>query len=241
MHKLQGDVRDGHGWVVDLDLESFFDRVNHDRLVHRLGRHVADRALLRLIVRYLKAGAWVDGHRQPGVMGVPQGGPLSPVLANVVLDEMDWELHRRGHRFARYADDCNIAVGSERAGQRVMRSVTRWIEDSLRLTVNPRKSAVDRPWKRKFLGFTLSRRDNALKVADQAIDKLKDRVRELSRRTRGHRLETIVAELRVTLLGWKAYFGIAEVLSPLRELDKWIRDGYAATHGSNGDRGAIGS
>jgi group II intron reverse transcriptase/maturase len=208
---------------VDLDLESFFDRVNHDRLLHRLRAHVDDLALLRLITAFLKAGAWVDGHHEPSRMGVPQGGPLSPVLANVVLDEMDWELHRRGHRFARYADDCNIAVASERAGQRVMRSVTRWIEDSLRLTVNPRKSAVDRPWNRKFLGFTLSRRDKSLKVADTAIDKLKDRVRELSRRTRGHRLDTIVAELRDTLLGWKAYFGITEVLGPLRELDKWIR------------------
>ena len=223
VRRLQAHVKHGHDWVVDLDLESFFDRVNHDRLVHRLARHVPDRALLRLIVCYLRVGAWVDGQRQPSVMGVPQGGPLSPVLANVVLDEMDWELHRRGHRFARYADDCNIAVGSQRAGQRVMRSVTRWIEESLRLTVNARKSAVDRPWNRKFLGFTLSRRDKALKVAEVAIDKLKARVRELSRRTRGHRLETIVAELRVALLGWKAYFGLTEVLSPLRELDKWIR------------------
>jgi group II intron reverse transcriptase/maturase len=204
VRKLQADVRSGHGWVVDLDLESFFDRVNHDRLVHRLRQHVDDRALLRLITAFLKVGAWVDGHREPGVMGVPQGGPLSPVLANVVLDEMDWELHRRGHRFARYADDCNIAVKSERAGQRVMHSVTRWIEDSLRLTVNTRKSAVDRPWNRKFLGFTLSRRDKSLKVADTAIDKLKERVRELSRRTRGQSLSQIVAELRVTLLGWKA-------------------------------------
>ena len=223
MRKLQADVKSGHDWVVDLDLESFFDRVNHDRLMHRLQRHVPDRALLRLIGAYLKAGAWVDGQRQASTAGVPQGGPLSPTLANVVLDELDWELDRRAHRFARYADDCNIAVKSERAGQRVMRSVTRFIEDSLRLTVNTRKSAVDRPWNRKFLGFTLSRRDVRLKVAEAAIDKLKDRVRELSRRTRGHRLETIVAELKDTLLGWKAYFGIAEVMSPLRELDKWIR------------------
>ncbi|MGH7462554.1 MAG: group II intron reverse transcriptase/maturase, partial [Longimicrobiales bacterium] len=203
VRKLQADVKGGHDWVVDLDLESFFDRVNHDRLVHRLGRHVDDRALLRLIASFLKAGAWVDGQREPSRMGVPQGGPLSPVMANVVLDEMDWELHRRGHRFARYADDCNIAVKSERAGQRVMRSVTRWIEESLRLTVNTRKSAVDKPWNRKFLGFTLSRRNKALKVAPAAIDKLEDKVRELSRRTRGHRLEQVVAELRVTLLGWK--------------------------------------
>jgi group II intron reverse transcriptase/maturase len=223
VRQVQADVRDGHDWVVDLDLESFFDRVNHDRLMHRLRRHVADAALLRLIGVFVKAGAWVDGRREPSRMGVPQGGPLSPVLANVVLDELDWELNRRGHRFARYADDCNIAVRSERAGQRVMRSVTRWIEESLRLTVNPRKSAVDRPWNRKFLGFTLSRRDKSLKVADAAIDKFKNRVRELSRRTRGQSLSQIVAELRTTLLGWKAYFGITEVLSPLRELDKWIR------------------
>ena len=206
VRKLQADVRAGRDWVVDLDLESFFDRVNHDRLMHRLERHVPDRALLRLIGAYLKAGAWVDGQRLASTAGVPQGGPLSPVLANVVLDELDWELNRRGHRFARYADDCNIAVASERAGQRVMRSVTRSIEASLRLTVNARKSAVDRPWNRKFLGFTLSRRDHSLKVADQAIHKLKDRVRELSRRTRGHRLEDIVAELRTTLLGWKTKF-----------------------------------
>ena len=156
-------------------------------------------------------------------MGVPQGGPLSPVLANVVLDELDWELDRRGHRFARYADDCNIVVGSERAGERVMKSVKRFIADSLRLTVNARKSAVDRPWNRTFLGFTVSRTGTKLKVADKAIDKLKGRMRELTRRTRGHRLADIVAELRETLLGWKAYFGIAEVLSPLRDIDKWIR------------------
>ncbi|MBL8483973.1 MAG: group II intron reverse transcriptase/maturase, partial [Rhodocyclaceae bacterium] len=148
---------------------------------------------------------------------------MSPVLANVVLDELDWELERRGHRFARYADDCNIVVGSTRAGERVMASVTRLIEDSLRLTVNARKSAVDRPWKRKFLGFTLTSRGAKLKVADKAIEKLKQRIREQTRRTRGHRLADIVAELRESLLGWKAYFGIAEVLSPLREIDKWIR------------------
>jgi RNA-directed DNA polymerase len=223
VRELQAQVQAGRDWVVDLDLESFFDRVNHDRLVHRLATHVPDAAMLKLIRRFLKAGAWVDGHVQASAQGVPQGGPLSPVLANVVLDEMDWELHRRGHRFARYADDCNIGVASERAGKRVMATVTRWIEGSLRLTVTSRKSAVDRPWNRKFLGFTLTRRDKRLKVAEQAIDKLKDRVRELSRRTRGHRLDAIVAELRTTLLGWKAYFGITEVLSPLRDVDKWIR------------------
>ena len=223
VRQLQADIRDGRRWVVDLDLEAFFDRVNHDRLMSRLKQHVPDGALLRLINRYLKAGVRVGDHTAPTTMGVPQGGPLSPVLANVVLDELDWELDRRGHRFARYADDCNIVVGSERAGARAMASVTRFIEDSLRLTVNARKSAVDRPWNRKFLGFTVSRNGTKLKVAEKAIEKLKDRVRELTRRTRGHRLSDIVAELRETLLGWKAYFGIAEVLSPLRDIDKWIR------------------
>lgn len=223
VRELQQQVREGRGWVVDLDLDSFFDRVNHDRLMHRLAQHLSDPAFLRLVRAFLKAGVWLDGRRQSSTLGVPQGGPLSPVLANVVLDELDWELERRGHRFARYADDCNIAVASERAGQRVMASVTRWIEDTLRLTVNPRKSAVDRPWRRSFLGFTLSRTGARLKVADKAIVKLKARVRELSRRTRGLHLLQIIAELRVSLLGWKAYFGIAEVLSPLRDLDKWIR------------------
>ena len=223
VRRLQQDIRDGYGWVVDMDLEAFFDRVNHDRLMHRLKQHVPEAGLLRLVNRYLKAGVRIGEHTEPTKLGVPQGGPLSPVLANVVLDELDWELDRRGHRFARYADDCNSVVGSERAGKRIMASVTRFIEDTLRLTVNAKKSAVDRPWNRKFLGFTVSRRGIQLKVAEQAIGKLKNRVRALTRRTRGHRLTDIVAELRETLLGWKAYFGIAEVLSPLRDIDKWIR------------------
>jgi RNA-directed DNA polymerase len=221
--QLQNDIRENRRWVVDLDLESFFDRVNHDRLMARLKQHVEDRRLLRLINRYLRAGVSVAGTIEATTAGVPQGGPLSPALANVVLDELDWELDRRGHRFARYADDCNIVVGSKQAGERVMQSVRRFIEDSLRLTVNTRKSAVDRPWNRKFLGFTVTRRGAKLKVADKAIDKLKDRVRELTRRTRGHRMDQVVKELRETLLGWRAYFGITEVLGPLRDLDKWIR------------------
>jgi RNA-directed DNA polymerase len=237
VRQMQADIRGGKRWVVDLDLEAFFDRVNHDRLMVRLKQHVPDAKLLRLINRYLKAGVRVGESTQATTMGVPQGGPLSPVLANVVLDELDWELERRGHRFARYADDCNIVVGSQRAGERVMESVGRFIEDSLRLTVNTRKSAVDRPWNRKFLGFTVSRAGIKLKVADKAIDKLKDRVRELTRRTRGHRIVDIMAELRDTLLGWKAYFGIAEVLSPLHAIDKWIRRKLRCYHWKQWGRG----
>lgn len=219
----QTEIRKGYGWVVDIDLDAFFDRVNHDRLMARLKMHCPDPALLRLINRYLKAGVRIEGRIEASTAGVPQGGPLSPVLSNVVLDELDWELDRRSHRFARYADDCNTFVKSRRAGERVMASVTRFIEDSLRLTVNTRKSAVDRPAKRSFLGFTVSRAGARLKVADKALDRLKARVRELTRRTRGHRLADVVAELRKALLGWKAYFGFAEVLSPLRDIDKWIR------------------
>ena len=216
-------VRDGRSWVVDLDLEAFFDRVSHDRLMARLKRHTPDKPLLRLINRYLKAGVQIGHHKEPTPEGVPQGGPLSPVLANVVLDELDWELERRHLCFARYADDCQIYVGSRRAGERVMVNLTRFIEDSLKLTVNTRKSAVDRPWKRSFLGFTLSRNGQRLKVAGKAIEKLKAHVRVLSRRTRGHSLAQVIADLKETLLGWKAYFDEAEVLSRLRDLDKWIR------------------
>jgi len=220
---VQTTVRAGYGWIVDMDLESFFDRVNHDRLMVRLKLHTNDAVLLRLINRFLKAGVWEDGQIMATTTGVPQGGPLSPVLANVVLDELDWELQRRGHSFARYADDCNIMVKSKRAGERVLASVTHFASDVLRLTVHPLKSAVDRPWKRKFLGFTVSRGDHRLKVADKAIATLKDRIRALTRRTRGRTIEHIALELRKSLLGWKAYFDIAEVLSPLRDIDKWIR------------------
>lgn len=223
LKRLQADIRAGRQWTVDLDLAAFFDRVNHDRLMHRLKTHVPEPRLLRLIGRFLKAGVMDAGQVQATTAGVPQGGPLSPVLANVVLDELDWELDRRGHRFVRYADDCQILVKSQRAGERVMSSIQRFVEDSLRLEVNTRKSAVDRPWNRQFLGLTVTRGDHRLKVSPKALDRLKTRLRVLTRRTRGHRLADVVADLRNYLLGWKAYFGIAEVPSPLREIDKWLR------------------
>jgi hypothetical protein len=223
MRHAQATIRQGYGWVVDIDLQAFFDTVNHDRLMVRVRSHVPAPDVLKLINRFLKGGVQVNGQRQATTQGVPQGGPLSPVLANVVLDELDWKLQTQGHRFARYADDCNIFAKSKRAGERIMRNVTRYLSDTLRLTVNANKSAVDRPANRKFLGFTVSKRGAKIKVADKAIEKLKHTIRELTRRTRGHRLSDIVQELKTALTGWKAYFGIAEVLSPLRDIDKWVR------------------
>lgn len=220
----QSTIVQGKRWVVDLDLQAFFDTVNHDRLMDRLGQRIQDPDLLKLIRRYLKSPIQDGQHTTKSREGVPQGGPLSPVLANIVLDELDWELERRGHRFSRYADDCQIFAGSQRAAERIKRSVQRFIEHRLRLKVNNEKSAVDRPWKRSFLGFTFSpRRGNRIKVSDKALIKLKNRIRELSRRTRGHQLLRVIADLKKYLLGWKAYFGVAEVLSPLRDIDKWIR------------------
>jgi group II intron reverse transcriptase/maturase len=214
----------GKGWVVDLDLDAFFDRVNHDRLMSKLRAQIHDPTLLKLIHRYLKANIDHNGKQEACREGVPQGGPLSPLLANIVLNELDWELERRGHSFARYADDCQIYTGSKRAGERIKESIERFIETRLRLKVNKAKSAVARPWERSFLGFTFSRRKgNRLKVTDKALDRLKDKLRELTRRTRGHNIGSVIADIRKALLGWKAYFGIAEVQSQLRDTDKWLR------------------
>lgn len=215
--------REGHEWVVDLDLKSFFDEVNHDRLMARLKTRMDDKALLRLINKFLRAGINANGVLLRNEKGVPQGGPLSPILANIVLDELDWELEGRGHKFARYADDCNIMVKSKTAGERAMKSTQRFLETTLRLRVNDQKSAVDRPSKRKFLGFTFSAHSQRIKVSDKSLSKLQDKVRTLTCRVRGHAIETIIAELTRYLLGWKAYFDLAEVVSPLRDMDKWIR------------------
>jgi group II intron reverse transcriptase/maturase len=190
----------------------------------KLRGKIQDRTLLVLIHRYLTAPIAEGQQRQSNRLGVPQGGPLSPLLANIVLNELDWELTRRGHRFARYADDFIILVKSQQAGQRVMNNIQRYLRDTLKLTVNTRKSAVGRPWKRQFLGFTFTRgKGYRLKVSDSSLAKLKANVRLLSRRTRGQTIYRIISDVKKALLGWKAYFDIAQVLSPLKDIDKWIR------------------
>jgi RNA-directed DNA polymerase len=230
--QAQAYIRAGYTWVVDIDLEKLFDRVNHDVLMSRVRRRVKDRRVVTLIHRFLKAGVLtLEGSVEPTVEGTPQGGPLSPLLANLLLDELDKELEKRGHRFARYADDANIYVRSRQAGERVMASVTRFLERKLRLKVNEAKSAVDRPWNRTFLGFTFTkRRSNRRKVSEKALKAFKAKVRELTGRTRGRTIRQIGQELRQLMLGWRAFFGFAEVRSPLRELDKWIRRRLRSYH-----------
>lgn len=225
VRQAQRYIREGNAWVVDLDLEKFFDRVNHDVLLSRVRARVRDRRVVHLIHRFLKAGVFtLDGVVEPTGEGTPQGGPLSPLLANLLLDEFDKELENRGLRFVRYADDSNIYVRSRRAGERVMASVTRFLERRLRLKVNEAKSAVDRPSNRKFLGFTFTRsRKPRRKVSRKSLLAFKAKVRELTGRTRGRTMRRIVNELRQYILGWRGYFGFAEVTSPLRDLDKWIR------------------
>jgi RNA-directed DNA polymerase len=209
---------------VDIDLEKFFDRVDHDVLMHRVRDRVKDSRVLKLITSFLKAGVSVKGVVEPTREGTPQGGPLSPLLANLLLDDLDKELESRGHRFVRYADDCNLYVRSKRSGERVMESVSRFLTRQLKLKVNKEKSAVDRPWKRTFLGFTFtSGRSKRRRVSAGAIEAFKQEVRRLTSRTRGKKIYQIIGELMVYLIGWKGYYGFTEAPSPLRDLDKWIR------------------
>jgi RNA-directed DNA polymerase len=214
----------GHRWVVDLDLEKFFDRVNHAKLMGQVAKRVGDKRVLKLIRAFLNAGVMENGLVSPVDEGTPQGGPLSPLLSNLVLDELDRELERRGHRFVRYADDCNIYVRSARAGQRVMEGVSDFITQRLKLKVNQTKSAVARPQERKFLGFSFTRnRQPKRRIAPKALVRFKQRVRELTCRTRGVSLEARVEELSTYLRGWRGYFGFCQTPWVLRHLDSWLR------------------
>jgi len=222
--RAQQLMASGRNWVVDFDLEKFFDRVNHDRLMARMARTIADKRVLRLTRRFLKAGVLENGLTEATAEGTPQGSPRSPLLSNIVLDELDQELARRGHQFARYADDCNIYVASERAGQRVMASISGFISKRLKLKINAEKSAVGRPWQRKFLGFRFTAHEPPKRaIAPKAIGRCKARVRELTRRKRGVSFPTIVADLKLYLTGWGNYFGWCETPSVLRDLDGWVR------------------
>jgi RNA-directed DNA polymerase len=221
--QAQAYVVEGYRFVVDIDLAKFFDRVNHDRLMAAVAARVADRRLLRLIRSYLTAGVLDNGLFEDSREGTPQGGPLSPLLSNLVLDELDRELGRRGHRFVRYADDCNIYVRSEKAGRRVMESLTRFIEERLKLQINAEKSAVARPWHRSFLGFTVRNEPEFRRcIAEKPIIRFKNRVRELTGRHRGITLERMISELASYLRGWAGYFGFSQ-WRELQSLDGWTR------------------
>jgi len=224
LDRAKAHIAAGHRWVVDMDLEKFFDRVNHDVLMSRLARRIEDKRILRLVRRYLQAGMMAGGIVSPRSEGTPQGGPLSPLLSNVLLDELDKELQRRGHRFVRYADDCNICVRSRRAGERVLDSTERFLQKRLRLTVNREKSAVDRPWKRKFLGYTFTVHfQPKLKVAPESVKRFKCRLREMFRRGRGRSLHRVIGDLRPVLIGWVSYYRKSEVRNVFEQLDQWIR------------------
>jgi len=217
-------VAAGYRYVVDMDLEKFFDRVNHDVLMARVARRIKDKKLLLLIRRYLNSGVMIEGVEQVRREGTPQGGPMSPLLSNILLDDLDKELEIRGHRFCRYADDCNIYVKSKAAGERVKRSITRFLTKRLRLKVNEEKSAVDRPWNRTFLGYTMTaHREPKLRVSPKAVERAKKRVQEIMQRGRGRRLVDVIGELTLLFRGWINYFRLSQVKNVFEELDGWIR------------------
>jgi RNA-directed DNA polymerase len=217
-------VAEGRRIVVDMDLEKFFDRVNHDLLMEKISKKIGDGRVLRLIRRYLEAGMMAEGIVSPRTEGTPQGGPLSPLLSNILLTALDRELERRGHAFCRYADDCNIYVRSQQAGERVMASITQFLADTLKLTVNAAKSAVARPWTRKFLGYSLTwHKTPRLRIAPTSLKRLEDKIREVLKGARGRSLTKVTTELNPILRGWMAYFRLTETKKALEELDGWIR------------------
>jgi len=222
--KAQEYIKSGHTWVVDIDLEKFFDRVSHDKLMGLLAKRIRDKRVLKLIRAILNAGVMEDGLVSATIEGTPQGGPLSPLLSNVMLDPLDKELERRGHKFVRYADDCNIYVKSERAGNRVLESITKYINKKLKLRVNQEKTAVDKAYRRKFLGFSFTAgKEHKKRIAPESIKRFKGKVREITRRKRGKKVKAIIQELTIYLRGWAGYFGYCETPSVLKLLDGWVR------------------
>ncbi|BAC12036.1 recombinase for Bh.Int [Oceanobacillus iheyensis HTE831] len=224
VRKARGLIKEGYRWVIDMDLEKFFDKVNHDKLMGVLAKRIKDKELLRLIRKYLQSGVMINGIVVSSEEGTPQGGPLSPLLSNIILDDLDKELEERGLRFVRYADDCNIYVRTKKAGNRVMNSITTFIEEKLRLKVNKEKSAVDRPWKRKFLGFSFTNGKNPkIRIAKESIMRLKQKIREITSRSKPFPMEIRIEKLNKYLMGWCGYYALAETPSKFEEFDKWIR------------------
>jgi RNA-directed DNA polymerase len=223
--KAKTYIEMGYKWVVDIDLMRYFDTVNHEKLMGLVAKKVTDKRVLKLIRRYLKSGVMINGVVIDTEDGCPQGGPLSPLLSNVMLDELDKELEKRGHKFCRYADDGNIYVKSRRAGERVMASITAFLEEKLKLRVNPKKSAVDRPWKRKFLGFSFYTRKGGIgiRVHEKSVSRFKEKVREILSRSNGKSTKQRLELLRSCLTGWENYFGLADMKVLANTLDEWIR------------------
>jgi RNA-directed DNA polymerase len=223
--KARSYASEGRRWVVDMDLEKFFDRVNHDILLERVSRKVGDKRVLLLIRRFLQAGLMKDGLTTQRTEGTPQGGPLSPLLSNIMLDDLDKELERRGHRFCRYADDCDIYVKSKAAGERVLESIGLYLSKRLKLRLNREKSKVERPWKSKFLGYsmTMERATPRLKVSPESERRLRAALKEKFRQGRGRAIQRVIEEINPKLSGWGSYFKLSEVKRAFEELDSWIR------------------